>query len=164
MKSNASTHNNILPSRQEKAKAKKRKRRYPSYGHISGEYTFTTQSARFHVNNGGGSTNYSYPNPAYSQHNYYYKLSTRSIVRKNLHRSNHQLFQPARTSWSQGGTCTRELLCAGIHAHWRELQRASAALDADSRKKNSSQGDRNWGGKQFNGRGGGRGPCRGNYN
>ena len=75
LKNKISTPNNILPFRQEKAKAKKRKRRYPSYGHISGEYTFTTQSARFHVNHGGGSTNYSCLNPAYSQHYSYYKLN-----------------------------------------------------------------------------------------
>ena len=54
LKNDTSTPNNILLHRQEKAKAKKRKRRYPSYSHLFGEYTFTTQSAWGHLNIGEG--------------------------------------------------------------------------------------------------------------
>ena len=94
----ASKHNNIPLSRQEKAKAKKRERRYPSYGHIKGEYALITNSDRFHITKSGKSTNYYYSNLENRQYNYY-KLHTHSVVRKNLQQSNYRIFQPARTSW-----------------------------------------------------------------
>ena len=76
----------------------KRKRRYPRYDHLYGEYTFTTQSTWGHVTNRGGSNSYSCHNPMYRRQ-YSYKLSTTSLVNKNLQRSNNHHLQPVSTSW-----------------------------------------------------------------
>ena len=75
--------------RQEKAKAKKRKRRHPRYDHLFGEYTFTKQPTRGYITN----------NPVYIRR-YSYRISTTSSINKYLQRYNNKPFlQPVSTSW-----------------------------------------------------------------
>ena len=65
----ASKPNNISLSRQEKAKAKKRVKRYPSYGHIKGEYTIAPNTNTYHITRIGKSNNYYYSNLESQQYN-----------------------------------------------------------------------------------------------
>ena len=84
--------NNTLPLRQEKAKAKKRKRRHPRYDHLFGEYTFTKQPTRGYITN----------NPMYRRR-YSYRISTTSSINKYLQRYNKPFLQPVSTSWRAKG-------------------------------------------------------------
>ena len=92
--------NKISLSRQEKTKAKKRVKRYPSYGHIKGEYTIAPNTNTYHITRIGKSNNYYYSNLESRQYNNY-KLRTRSLIRKNLQQSNYRIFQPAPGSWNR---------------------------------------------------------------
>ena len=79
--------------RQEKAKAKKRKRRHPRYDHLFGEYNRTKQHTR-----------------GYKKNNTMYIRRYSSIKNYLQHYNNKPLLQPVNTSWRAkegpaGGSC-----------------------------------------------------------